>query len=161
MGINQYPSTGGSVIKSIQRGTAASAGNITITSVDTTKTMVRSFSTGAAGTVAARGTMGGTSTFPNNVVWNGTTGHLPTNLTTQTNYATGTGYVPPSRYGGYYYTYTYAYEAVTQNTRTITHSGTLSGGTTDLTAAEYGVYLSNSTTLVATGPCRYEVIEYT
>jgi hypothetical protein len=36
----------------------------------------------------------------------------------------------------------------------------LSGGTTDLSTAHYGVYLSDSTTLVATGPCRWEVVEY-
>ena len=39
-----------SPIKSIQRGSAASAGNITISSVDTNKSFVRSFSTGSAGT---------------------------------------------------------------------------------------------------------------
>ena len=36
----------------------------------------------------------------------------------------------------------------------------LSGGSTNLTSASYGVYLSNSTTLVATGPCRWEVVEF-
>ena len=45
----------GGGIKSIQRGTAASAGAITITAVDITKTVVYSLGTGSAGTVAARG----------------------------------------------------------------------------------------------------------
>ena len=36
----------------------------------------------------------------------------------------------------------------------------LCGGTTDLSTAHYGVYLSDSTTLVATGACRWEVVEY-
>jgi hypothetical protein len=160
MGVNQYPVASTALIKSIQRGVAASAGNITITAVDTTKTTVRSFSTGASGTVQATGTLGGTSTFPNNVVaGNGT---IPTNAASDLNgLAYASGYAPASRYSpGYNYTYSYAVNGVTQNTRTIAHAGTLSGGTTDLTAAKFGVYLSNSTTLVATGPCRYEVIEF-
>jgi hypothetical protein len=130
MGIATVPATGGSGIRSIQRGTATVAGNITITAVDIAKTVVNSFSTSSAGTVAARATFGGTSTFVNNV--------------TQ-----GTASVPTALTGD------------VQLTRTINHSSTMSGGTTDITVAEYGVYLSNSTTLVATGPCRYEVIEYT
>jgi len=131
MGIATFPLTGGSGIKSIQRGTAATAGNITINAVDIAKTVVNSFSTSSEGTVAARATFGGSSTFINNVTLGNTS-------------------VPTANVPG-----------DTANTRTINHASTLSGGTTDITVAEYGVYLSNSTTLVATGPCRYEVIEYT
>ena len=40
------------------------------------------------------------------------------------------------------------------------NSQAISGGTTALATESYGAYLSNSTTLVTTGPCRYEVIEY-
>lgn len=36
----------------------------------------------------------------------------------------------------------------------------LSGGSTSLTSAEYGVTLTNSTTLTATGACRWQVVEY-
>lgn len=36
----------------------------------------------------------------------------------------------------------------------------LVAGDTNLYAAQYGVYLKNSTTITATGPCRYEVVEY-
>ena len=50
----------GGGIKSIQRGTAASAGAITITAVDITKTVVYSLGTGSAGTVAASGNISGT-----------------------------------------------------------------------------------------------------
>jgi hypothetical protein len=160
MGINQFPVASTALIKSIQRGVAASAGNITISAVDTAKTTVRSFSTGAAGTISATGTMGGTSTFVNNVTV-GTTA-TPTNAATDLNgIAYAQGYAPPQRYSpGGYYTYSYAINGVVQNTRTINHAGTLSGGTTNVTTAQYGVYLSNSTTLVATGPCRYEVVEF-
>lgn len=37
--------------------------------------------------------------------------------------------------------------------------GTWSGGTTTLLTAVNGAYLSNSTTLVVTGPCYWEVVE--
>ena len=47
------------------------------------------------------------------------------------------------------------------STKTVTKpSQTVTGGTTNIIAKEYGIYLSNATTIVATGPCRYEVIEY-
>jgi hypothetical protein len=39
-------------------------------------------------------------------------------------------------------------------------SRALSGGTTTLTTKHFGVYLTNSTTLTATGACYWEVVEY-
>lgn len=51
-----YPPAGGSPIKSIQRGTAVSAGTVTISSIDTSKSFVTSFSNGSSGTVAIDGT---------------------------------------------------------------------------------------------------------
>ena len=41
-----------------------------------------------------------------------------------------------------------------------TYSGSLSGGTTDLTTKQYSVVLTNSTTVTADGPCEYQVVEY-
>ncbi|MEY4331310.1 MAG: hypothetical protein RLZZ196_48 [Bacteroidota bacterium] len=61
MASNLYPLTS-SPIKSIQRGTAASAGNVTISSVDISKSFVNSFSTGSSGTVAGLGTTEGVYT---------------------------------------------------------------------------------------------------
>lgn len=46
-----------SAIKSIQSGTTAGAGNVTINAVNTAKAMVLSASKGSAGTVAATGTI--------------------------------------------------------------------------------------------------------
>lgn len=37
---------------------------------------------------------------------------------------------------------------------------TISGGSTSLWSKEFGISLTNSTTLTATGACRWEVIEY-
>lgn len=136
MGINQFPQASAgisSVVRSIQRGVAASAGNITISSVDTTKTQVTSFSTGSDGSAAINGSLrikysGGAST--------------PTS-TAEGSYTQG-GF---GRYTWNYFTVSGA-------------SQTISGGTSTLTAASHGAYLSGATTLVVTGPCRYEIVEY-
>ena len=61
MSIKQYPETSQGV-KSIQRGSTASAGNVTISAVDTSKSFVISFSTGSAGTVAINSSESGTLT---------------------------------------------------------------------------------------------------
>jgi len=37
---------------------------------------------------------------------------------------------------------------------------TMSGGTMDATTKSFGAYLSDSTTLVATGACRWDVVEF-
>ena len=59
MASNIFPSNV-SPIKLIQRGLASSAGSITITAIDTTKSFIRSYSTGSAGTIGATGTESGT-----------------------------------------------------------------------------------------------------
>ena len=61
MSIKQYPETLQGV-KSIQRGSTASAGNVTISAVNTSKSFVISFSTGSAGTVAINSSESGTLT---------------------------------------------------------------------------------------------------
>jgi hypothetical protein len=62
MGIATFPAASASPIKSIQRGYAASAGTITISSVNTAKAFVRGFSDGSAGSAGATGTESGTLT---------------------------------------------------------------------------------------------------
>lgn len=129
MGMSIFPTTSGitSAVKSVQRGTASGAGNITINAVDIAKTMVKSFSTGSAGTVAVPGTVAATT-------------------------VTASGYTATHGYTG---------SSGTGSTLSMTEqTANLGGGTTNLVSAVYGVYLSNSTTLVATGPCNYEVVEY-
>jgi hypothetical protein len=124
MSITQYPEVSQG-IKSIQRGLTASSGSVTISSVDTSKSFVTSFSTGAAGTVAINSSESGTLT--------------PSGGSCASQ---GNG----SNSGGSWPTYS--------------GSRTLSGGTTSLISAEYGVSITNSTTLSATGACRWQVIEY-
>jgi len=117
-----------STIKSIQRGSTASAGNITISSVDTNKSFVRSFSTSSAGTIQLVGSESGTLS------------------------PSGGSIVGPGGGGG----------AVSGGGTFANYAGTrsFSGGTTSITVQEYGVYITNSTTITATGACRWEVVEY-
>ena len=124
MGSNFYPVVS-SPIKSIQRGNASSSGTVTITSVDTSKTFVRSFSNGAAGSVGINSSESGTLSPASYAVSGG-----------------GGGLTGGGSWG--------------------TYSGTrsFSGGTTNLTVAKYGAYLTNSTTLTVDGACYYEVVEY-
>jgi len=67
MGYSNYPQTS-SPIKSIQRGSVASATTITISAVDISKTFVRSFSTGASGTASISGNESGTLSPTSNLI---------------------------------------------------------------------------------------------
>lgn len=223
MGISTFPNIV-SPIKSIQRGTASAAGNITISAVNISKTMVNSFSTSSDGTVAASGTIasftgtaGASNIFVDGYATSGVgfsstainpvfTGNYNAanianyNVPNVTSYnASNLNYNSPgtayqgTRYqtlynapvaGNYNAPYGATYNATSvaaynasfpvytntlptssgnmaQNAQTLNLASTsISGGSNNLVSANYGVYLSNSTTLVATGPCRYEVVEY-
>lgn len=171
MGIATFPSVS-SPIKSIQRGTAASAGNISITAVDTTKTVCNSFSTGSAGSVAATGTINAFSgvvsaTSTSGASINATTlGGFP-NTSARSAYPLGTFGTYNGRYGAYDMGSINRSIAATNfngqniNAANVNSNATnITGGSTSLTSAVYGIYLVNSTTITATGPCRYEVVEY-
>jgi hypothetical protein len=186
MGIATFPASSSglsSAIKSLQRGSAASAGNITISAVDTTKTMVNSFSTASAGTVAATGTVSaanGTAsgqTTSNSAAYGGLDasgtymGYAGSTGTPQPYVAPyysgryGQTYnpnnVPAAPFGGYMNSGTFGISAMNVNGQNIGLNATnLSGGSTNLMAGVYGAYLSSSTNLVVTGPCQYEVVEY-
>jgi hypothetical protein len=57
MGLSVFPAAAGGGIKSVQRGSAGSSGNVTITAVDINKSFVNIFGTTSSGTVAATGTV--------------------------------------------------------------------------------------------------------
>jgi hypothetical protein len=175
MGIATFPAASGgltSAVKSIQRGTAVSSGNITITAVDTTKTICNSFSTGSAGSVAASGTV---NAFSGNVSATSTSGAAIAG-TNRTVYTAQVRPVSPPigvlgqfnpRYGVHEINTTSQAVAATnlaaQNINAASMSVNamnITGGSTSLTSAVYGIHLVNSTTITATGPCRYEVVEY-
>ena len=138
MGIQQIPAASGGGIKLVQRGQAVSSGSIAITAVDTTKTFVRSFSEGAAGTVATNSTVAA---------------HNSTNPAATIANASGEG--SAQRGPGSQYSLGYI------PARTITNaSAAISGGTMDATTKQFGVHLVDSTTITATGACRWEVVEF-
>jgi hypothetical protein len=168
MGIATFPASSGgltSAIKSIQRGTAASAGNITISAVVVAKTVCNSFSTGSAGAVAATGTIsaatGATSTATTSAAGLGGQGASSPGKGFQN---TIVSFYVQNRYQSipnYGFGYVSDLPAFTIGARNISLNATnLSGGSTSLTSAVYGIHLVDSTTITATGPCRYEVIEY-
>ena len=111
------------IIKGVQSGVTAGAGNVTINSVDTTKAVVLSASKGSAGTVAATGSITLTPS-----------GGDVTRLEGHSQYV-GIGSFP--RY-----------------------SGSISGGTTNLTVKVYSARLVNSTRIYCDGPVEWQVIEY-
>lgn len=189
MGVSVFPSGGGasgSSIKSIQRGVASSAGNITISEINTAKTMVRSFSTGSSGTVAATGAIGSQAISANMAGTNMTlqplsaVGGSPA-ITVNigwAGYATQTGNAAV----GLYYRNSADSPATPAGPTggnsaiipgpaavwPISAAGipgnigptNITGGTTNLTVSEFGIYIVNSTTIYATGACRWEVIEF-
>jgi hypothetical protein len=111
------------IIKGVQSGITAGAGNVTINSVDTTKAVVLSASKGSAGTVAATGNItltpsGGSVASPGDPYQYVGSGSFPT------------------------------------------YSGSMSGGTTNLTVKVYSAKLVNPTTIYCDGPVEWQVIEY-
>ena len=154
MGVSTFPSVA-SPIKSIQRGSAVSAGNITISSVVLSKTMVKSFSNGSSGTVSIAGTTANG--------FNGTTSAFSTSATSgsASGYAAGLGGNGSGAFGAGSTSSTTNFNGMNVNGFNFNmNAQNLVGGSTSLVSKEFGAYLSNSTTLVVTGPCRYEVIEY-
>lgn len=129
MAVFIFPAASAAPIKSIQRGTAASAGTITISAVDTSKTFVTSFSTGSSGTAAGSGSFSGTFSASGGSKAHGDGG--------SENLANSNG--SPTSYVG---------------------TRTAASGTTSIISKEFGVVLTNSTTLTANGACNWQVVEY-
>ena len=175
MGVAIYPNTA-SVIKSMQSGSASGAGTITISSVNINKTVVNSFSTGSSGTVAATGTVNAANGSTSGISFSGANFGVSYyigvakdgNLYPGNSYSAAliTGYNPPTRYIAGNANYGVGYIATFLNAENTNganigmNNQSISGGTTSLTAAVYGAYLTNSTTLTVTGPCQYQIIEY-
>lgn len=101
-----YPNVS-SPIKSIQRGTASSAGTITISAVNISKSFVKTVANGSSGTAAASGTSSGTYTpTGGNVSSSGgsgfitSSGSFPTYSGTRS-FTWATTDLTSARYGGY------------------------------------------------------------
>jgi hypothetical protein len=140
MGIAVFPAASAGGIKSVQRGLAASAGNVTITAVDIAKSFVTVFGTTSSGTVAASGAVSAsTSTIPQTDMqgFNGDQAQC-------------------GNAGNIKSTFVTRLPAITLNNS----SANLSGGSNNLVAAVVQGFLANSTTLTVSGACRYEVVEF-
>ena len=61
MAYSTFPATS-SIIKSVQRGSTASAGNVTISQINTAKSFINSFSTSSSGSVGTNSSTSGTLT---------------------------------------------------------------------------------------------------
>jgi hypothetical protein len=141
-------SSGG--IKNVQRGSAGGAGTVTITAVNIAKAFVNVFGTSSSGTVAASGTVAShTSSFPQTRLGipNGFEGSLTTALK-YSDSGTLNGINVNQSVG------------VIPATTISNNSASISGGTTNLVAAVVQGYLSDSTSLVVSGACRWEVVEF-
>ena len=152
MAINTFPAVA-SPVKSVQRGSAAGAGTVTITAIDISKSMVNVFGTTSSGTVSASFNM---SMNAGNVVLRGATFPVTTinfGETAMPSGASGEGFT--SAGGGYN-------NRTAWNKTEAVNSGTASvgAGSNNLVAAVVQGYLSNSTSLVVSGACRWEVVEF-
>lgn len=151
MAINTYPAIA-SPVKSVQRGSAAGAGTVTITAVDISKSMVNIFGTTSSGTVSASFNM---SMNAGNVILSGPGARNNSNFYSYNYIISGGTSVAAQGAGG-------GVNNVFWNRSATVNSGTASvgAGSNNLVAAVVQGYLSGSTSLVVSGACRYEVVEF-
>ncbi len=145
-----YPAASSGGIKSVQRGSAGGSGNVTITSVDITKSFVTVFGSASSGTVSASF---GMSQAAGNVILAGATMqvsggnlYMPSGATAVT--ATDTGAT------------TAANRSWTKTQAVNTGAVTVNAGSNNLVSAVVTGFLANSTTLTVSGACRWEVVEF-
>jgi hypothetical protein len=149
MGSNVFPApSAGGGIKSVQRGSAGASGNVTITSVDISKSFVNIYGTASSGTVAASGSINAANMTPSG------TGNITGNLIRND----GVSFAP-FPYAANEHRVIGANQIL--NFSSMTGNATnLTGGSTNLVAAVVQGFLANSTTLTVSGPCRWEVVEF-
>jgi hypothetical protein len=144
MGVANVPAAAGGGIKSVQRGLAAGAGNVTITAVNIAKSFVTVFGTTSAGTVAATGAVGAQN---GNITASNTSG-----------FGMGSGGPVPIPLGQGQVSYNIA---LNYNTTALTaNASNITGGSNNLVSAIAQGYLADSTTLTVSHACRYEVVEF-
>jgi len=153
MAINTYPAIA-SPVKSVQRGSAGGAGTVTITAIDITKSFVNVFGTTSSGTTSASFGLSqaasGNVDIPGmalSVTWNFGEWFAPLGATI-VNRASG-GQVSANNQPSW--NLVRGVNAANYN---------VNAGSTNLVAAVVQGYLANSTSLVVSGACRWEVVEY-
>jgi len=148
MAISTYPAASGGGIKSVQRGSAGGAGNVTITAVDIAKSFVTVFGTASSGTVASSFTLSqnaqtvssmfATSGGPNSPFWRHTSMSAASQNSQNDGFNAGGTWTPTVNAPNY----------------------TVSAGSNNLVSAVVQGFLANSTTLTVSGACRYEIVEF-
>ena len=160
MGSNVFPApSAGGGIKSVQRGSAGGAGDVTITAVDLSKSFVNVFGTASSGTVAASFNLAAAASGNTT-----TAGNLQGGLANTSGginvvfFPTGASRLNTAQAGNANnnylmdtWTYTSAVNAANYN---------VGGGSNNLVAAVVQGFLANSTTLTVSGACRWEVVEF-
>ena len=146
MAINTYPAVA-SPVKSVQRGSAAGAGTVTITAIDISKSMVNIFGTASSGTVSA--------SF--NMSMNAGSVRLIGHSNAANNYGSTAMPSDATAYGGQSQA---SWNAWYKDQSVNSGTASVGAGSTNLIAGVVQGYLSNSTSLVVSGPCRYEVVEF-
>jgi hypothetical protein len=152
MAIATYPAVA-SPVKSVQRGSAAGAGTVTISAIDISKAMVNVFGTTSSGTVSASFGMSmnsGSVTMP--VVG----GMERANFGTYRFSAAGASTISGITANGDINNAPHANVSATVNAG----NAVVNAGSNNLVAAVVQGYLSNSTSLVVSGACRWEVVEF-
>jgi hypothetical protein len=186
MGYQVYPASSSGGIKTVQRGLAAGAGNVTISAVDINKSFVTVFGTASSGTVAATGAVNaasGTLTAANGTLAAGTGVLAAANgaITTvgQDGITTGNTSASSVAIGGVFNKLISVINAAAKNiamnatninadARNIALNATtvglnatnITGGSTNLVSAVVQGFLANGTTLTVSGACRWEVVEF-
>jgi hypothetical protein len=172
MGIQIFPATTGGGIKSVQRGSAGAAGTVTITAVNIDKAFVNIFGTASSGAPALSGGVSAVNASINAA--NGTTGSRTGSNSGNGGFNSGNnnpsladtlaGANVYGAYNGFQIT-AYNFNLGSQNvglnaTNASLNAQNFSGGSTNLVAAVVQGYLSGSTSLEVSGPCRWEVVEF-
>ena len=168
MGIKVFPTSSGGGIKSVQRGSAVGSGTVTITSVDITKSFVNVFGTASSGAVAGSGTVAATNASINaaNMTTNAIGspqgmpgGNVVRPAGSNTSGGNQTGWCG-ANYAANQGSFTYTQNFIGNATNAAINSAAISGGSNNLVSAVVQGYLSNSTSLVVSGACRWEVVEF-
>ena len=171
MALSVFPAPSAGGIKSVQRGSAAGAGTVTITAVDTSKSFVNVFGTTSTGTVAATGNinaMNGTLNGYNGTLsaQSGSNSQASINSGNNNPQISGiyVGGTPSGNWGGTNVaagTINTNAQNVGFNAKTLsTNATTLTGSSNNLVSGVVQGYLSGSTSLEVSGACRWEVVEF-
>jgi hypothetical protein len=155
MGVANVPSAAGGGIKLVQRGSAGSAGTVTITAVNVDKAFVNVFGTASSGTVAGSGSVSAhTGNFPQTVMGLAADYYSNTGSGERPYGSTNSSGGAPSGIN------TNQSPAVIPSRTLNLDAANITGGSNNLVAAVVQGYLSGSTSLVVSGACRWEVVEF-